>query len=449
MMITIMIRSFTAALAIAFAGLAVFAQPAGNTTVATGKGFKITVAELGPEAKAQFEGLNTAISQTRSALLSSYLADILLEAEAKAKNISVAQLEAETARTVADPDAKTIQSVYDANKEALGNKPLDEVRGTIVSFLRRDPEQQALQGLIDSLQKKHALKLEKSVNAANINPADIVARISTRAITYGEFSEAKKIQLADAIEHVYDHLKMFVDDDILSNLINLEAKERNTDASSVIAAEITNKMRDFSDQERIDLADSLQRRLFAKYEVRYAYPTPAPFVYQVTSDDDPFFGPANAPVTIIMFSDFQCPACAGTHPELKRVMAEYPGKIKLAVRDFPLESIHPEAFGAAVAANAAHAQGKFLEYIEILYASQEALDAASLRKYAERVGLDLKRFDADIAKPEYAAEVRKDLADGAKLGVGGTPTIFVNGVKIHSLSAPAFRDAIEAALKKQ
>lgn len=424
-------------------------QTAESTLVASGKNFKITAANLDAETKAQFDGLKQAVADVKSNVLSSYLADLLFEIEAKAKNITVAQLEAEHLKKIPDPDPKTIQSVYDANKEALGNKPLPEVRETIVSFLRREPEQKALQDLVTELQNKHALKIEKSVNAADIKPTDLIARISTKPITYGEFTEAKKIQLADGIEHVYDHLKLLVDDNILSQLIVLEAKERNIDASGVIADEITNKMREFSDQERIDLQDSLQRRLYAKYQVKYEYSMPAPFIYPVTSDDDPFFGPANAPVTIIMFSDFQCPACAATHPELKRVMAEYPGKVKLVIRDFPLESIHTEAFGAAVAANAAHSQGKFLEYIEILYTSQNELDAASLRKYAERVGLDLKRFDADIAKPEIAAEVRKDLAEGAKLGVGGTPTIFINGSKIHRLAAPAFRDAIESALKKQ
>jgi protein-disulfide isomerase len=149
-----------------------------------------------------------------------------------------------------------------------------------------------------------------------------------------------------------------------------------------------------------------------------------------------------------MFSDFQCPACARTHPELKRVIAEYKDKVRFVVRDFPLENAHPNAFEAALAANAAHRQGKFVEYIEILYRNQEALDGASLRTYAEQLKLDLAKFEAAIADPAAAAEVKKDQSDGRSYGVGGTPTIFVNGVKVHRLSAPAFRDAIERALKK-
>lgn len=448
-MINLSLRIFTLAAVCSLAIIATVAQNNDAALIATGKNVKITAADLNPEARIPFDLVAKGVADVRSNQFSAYLADVLLETEANAKGVSVAQLEADAAKSVPMPDTKTIQSVYDANKEALGNKPLDEVREVIVSFLRREPEQQAVQEMIDGLQKKYELKLEKSVNATDIKPSDVIARISAKPITYQQFTEAKKIQIADGIEHVYDHLKMLIDDEVLASLIKLEAKERNLDESALIAAEITNRMREFSDQERIDLTDSFARRLFAKYQIKYEYQMPTPFVYPVTADDDPFTGAANAPVTIIMFSDFQCPACAGTHPELKRVMAEYPGKVKLVVRDFPLESIHADAFGAAVAANAAHAQGKFLEYVEILYASQDALDAASLRKYAERVGLELKRFDADTAKPEFAAEIRKDIADGAKLGVGGTPTIFVNGLKVHRLSAPAFRDAIESALKKQ
>ena len=129
-------------------------------------------------------------------------------------------------------------------------------------------------------------------------------------------------------------------------------------------------------------------------------------------------------------------------------MAEYGNKVRLVVRDNPLENIHPDAFAAAVAANAAHAQGKYFEYIELLYRNQNALDAASLKRYAAEVGLNAKQFDIDLTRENAAAEIRKDLADGDAYGVGGTPTLYVNGVKVHSLSAGAFRRAIDRALAK-
>jgi len=175
---------------------------------------------------------------------------------------------------------------------------------------------------------------------------------------------------------------------------------------------------------------------------------PPVLAQDVTVDDDPVQGPAAAPVTIVMFSDFQCPACARTHPVLKSVVGEFGDKVRLVVRDFPLENIHENAFAAAKAANAAGAQGKYFEYIDLLYRNQSALDATSLKKYARDIGLNVKQFDVDSTLERSAAEIRKDAADGEKYGVSGTPTIFVNGVKVHRLSADSFRRAINRALAK-
>jgi protein-disulfide isomerase len=149
-----------------------------------------------------------------------------------------------------------------------------------------------------------------------------------------------------------------------------------------------------------------------------------------------------------MFTDFQCPACAGTHPVLKRVLAEYADKVRFVVRDFPLVQIHENAFQSAVAAGAAHAQGKFYEYTEVLYKNQTQLDAASLKKYAADLGLNIKQFEADLLNPKIADEIRKDIEDGKSYGIGGTPTVFVNGVKVRQLSPESFRRAIDKALRK-
>src|SRR4029079_14499161 len=100
---------------------------------------------------------------------------------------------------------------------------------------------------------------------------------------------------------------------------------------------------------------------------------------------------------------------------------------------------------AAEAANAANAQGKFFEYIAILFKNQKALDVPSLKKYASEVGLDRARFDAALDRGVYAAEVQKDVEDGEMYGVGSTPTIFINGVQLNILSAEGLRAAIDRA----
>ena len=105
-------------------------------------------------------------------------------------------------------------------------------------------------------------------------------------------------------------------------------------------------------------------------------------------------------------------------------------------------------FAAAIAANAANRQGKFFEYAEVLYKNQNALDEASLKKYAADLGLNVKQFELDLSDAQIAAEVRKDRADGETYGIGGTPTVFVSGVKVRVMSESGFRAAIEKALKK-
>jgi protein-disulfide isomerase len=118
------------------------------------------------------------------------------------------------------------------------------------------------------------------------------------------------------------------------------------------------------------------------------------------------------------------------------------------VRDYPLSSVHQDSFNAALAANAARDQGKFFEYIEILYRNQDQLSVDLLKKYAVDLGLDLKKFELVFNSETTAAEVRKDLADGGKLHINSTPTIFVNGVRLRQISPDGMRKAIDRALKK-
>ena len=207
-------------------------------------------------------------------------------------------------------------------------------------------------------------------------------------------------------------------------------------------------MKDFSDEERISLEDALRKRLFTKYNAKFLIRYPPPVVQAIKIEGAPSRGNAGAPVTVVMFSDFQCPACSGTEPILQKVLAEYGDKIHFVVRDFPLTTIHDHSYRAALAAYAAYQQGKFFEYIEILYKNQSQLEDASLSKYAASIGLNVKRFELDLSSENAAAYVKKDMADGDAYGISGTPTIFVNGVKVRRLTAYGFREAIDAALKK-
>jgi protein-disulfide isomerase len=133
------------------------------------------------------------------------------------------------------------------------------------------------------------------------------------------------------------------------------------------------------------------------------------------------------------------------HPVIDEILKSYGNRARLVVRDFPL-SMHAQARKAAEAANAANAQGKFFEYIPVLFKNQSALDIASLKKYASDLGLDRARFDAALDSGQYATEVSHDVADGEAYGVDATPTLFINGVRLRNMTAEGLRAAIDSAL---
>lgn len=431
-----------------FLSFSVFAQKAGEV-LATAAGQTFTVNNLSPETQKLYTNLPAAIAAARKELLAQMLAETMFEIEAKAKNQTVEKLLGDVKAKIPAPTDAEVRAVYDANRAAIGDKTLTEVRTQIADFLRREPEQKALQNYVESLQVKYRVQPGKDVNAANLKPTDVLATITGgKTITVKDFEDKNKLELYEYRADVFDHVKFELEEAVFSILLETEAKSLNIETNDLIAREISDKLREFSDEERYALQTALKNKLYAKYKVVFSIKEPAPIVQNISVDDDPAQGKATAPVTVVMFSDFQCPACAAAHPVLKKVLAAYADRVRFVVRDFPLTNIHENAFPAAIAAGAANRQGKFFEYSEILYRNQDRLDRASLIKYAADLGLNTKRFELDLSDAKIAAEVKKDMADGTSYGIGGTPTVYVNGVKVRQLTAENFRDSIEKALRK-
>jgi protein-disulfide isomerase len=149
----------------------------------------------------------------------------------------------------------------------------------------------------------------------------------------------------------------------------------------------------------------------------------------IDSGDAPAKGPKSAAVTIVEFSDFQCPYCSKVVPALKQVEEAYKNKVRIAFKHLPL-SMHPFAQGAAEASMAAHDQGKFWEMHDKLFANQGQLDRPSLDRYAQDLGLNMPRFKAALDSGKFKDRVQRDAADASKVGVSATPTLFVNGKKM-------------------
>jgi len=140
-------------------------------------------------------------------------------------------------------------------------------------------------------------------------------------------------------------------------------------------------------------------------------------------------GPADAPVTLVEYGDYECPYCGQAYPIVKQIQQRMGDRLRFVFRNFPLSTLHPHAAHAAEAAEAAGAQGKFWEMHDHLYEHQRQLDDTHLLEYATRLKLDIGRFEQDMASHAFGGRVREDFLSGVRSGVNGTPTFFINGVR--------------------
>ena len=182
---------------------------------------------------------------------------------------------------------------------------------------------------------------------------------------------------------------------------------------------------------------------------------------EVSADDDPFLGPENAKVTIIEFSDYQCPFCRSfwrdTLGQIKEKYIDAGKSVRFVYRDFPLSSIHPTAQKYAEAAECAQDQKKYWEMHDKIFEEQDKLgqgtisayDLEDIKKWATELGLDSFNFNQCLDSGKYAAEVKKDFDDGSKAGINGTPSFFVNGkILVGAQPIQAFIQVIDSELEK-
>src|SRR4051812_10358171 len=158
---------------------------------------------------------------------------------------------------------------------------------------------------------------------------------------------------------------------------------------------------------------------------------------------DYVLGGEHAPVTIVEYGDFECPNCRQAAPAVKLILEHWRGRVRLAWRHFPLEGVHPHALGAALASEAAAAQGRFWPMHDVLFENQAHLKTNHLRDYARRLELDTARYEAEMEDQLYLPRVREQIDGGERSGVCGTPTFFVNGaIQDVSFGLQALRDRV-------
>jgi protein-disulfide isomerase len=287
-------------------------------------------------------------------------------------------------------------------------------------------------------------------------PAGAVAVVDGEAVTDEDMARAGGARYQTFRSQEYAARREFMEGAIGQKLLENEARRRGISVEELKKQEVESKVEPVSDVQAKEFYDMnkgrfgqlsepealdqihqglgqqrLQRKLSeyvgslrAKASVKVLLD---PYRIDVVAGDDPAKGPATAPVTLVEFSDFQCPYCARVGPTLKRVEEVYGEKVRIVFKDFPLQQIHKDAAKAAEAGTCAAEQGKFWVLHDKLFENQAKLTVADLKQHAKDAGLDSAAFDECLDSGKQTAEWTQDLKDGERYGVTGTPAFFVNG----------------------
>ena len=307
-----------------------------------------------------------------------------------------------------------------------------------------------------------AQQVPAAQSSTALDESNVAAQIGDRTITVQELDErwqqTEPGGRAQATQQLYDGRKQALDAIIAEILIAQASTDQNIDPEAYTSAEVASRTEPVTDGQVLaffqanqaemqgrgmDVMEPLIRQYLDEQQRVAAFERlvadlradgppfslvlDAPRQQVDVSPDDPVQGGANAAVTLVEFSDFQCPFCAQVMPTLKRVQETYGDRVRIVWKDFPLTAIHPQAFGAAQAGQCAQEQGKFWELHDRLFANQQALQPESLKTHAVAAGLDAAAFDACLDSGKHADAVQTQMDIATALGVVSTPTVFVNG----------------------
>jgi protein-disulfide isomerase len=449
-------------------------------------GVKITRADLNPQVEQRVAQLQQEVVVARRRELDLQINSLLLEAEAKKRNTTTNKLiEAEVLNKTVEPTAAEAETYFNQNKAGIEQQAgrsvaFAEVKENVIGFLREQRQQERAGKFAEALRVGAQVKKNVEFATPPATPADrarVFAIVNGKNITSGDIEDNLLPLIASVQEEVYLLRKNDIDTKINDILLNNEAQKRGVTARALLDAEVGAKTpviaevqaQEFynKNKERINgdfaqvkyqiiqyLQEQEQQRLSSVFagqlrnsaSVQTFITPPAPPVFQIATDDQPTKGKADAAVTVIEFTDYQCPSCAQAQPVLEKLITEYGDRVRFVVRDFPL-NMHPEARKAAEAAEAAREQGKYWDFIAILFRNQSALKPEQLKQYAQVLGLNRAKFDAALDNSTYADKVDRDMIDGQKFGVSGTPTFFVNGRRTKDITYESIKAAIDEALK--
>lgn len=306
--------------------------------------------------------------------------------------------------------------------------------------------------------------------------SQVIAKINGKSITDAEVYERVKNRLQRLESQIFDIKMSGLTGMIDEKLLEAEAEKRKISTDELIKKEVESKVVEPTEKEIDDFytkfksklnnqpLESVKSRLIAQIKAEKRQNAYSELVdrlenkadveilierprVEISVDDDPSQGKEGAPITIIEFSDFQCPFCKRVRPTITQIMDTYKGKVHYVFRDFPL-SFHKNAEKAAQAANCAGEQDEYWKYNTHIWENQQELQAESLKEYAKTLGLNESKFNECLDSDKYADEVAKDIRDGSAAGVTGTPAYFVNGIFVSGAQPfESFKNIIDTELK--
>lgn len=422
--------------------------------------------------------LQSQVVEARNRELDLIINSRLLAAEAKKRGVTTAKLlELEVVAKIKRPTQAEAQTFFDQNKVRI-QRDFASVKDDILQYLTEERQRGEAKKFADSLRAASDTVVKNAQPGpaqTEAERAQVLATLNGVAITAGDIEDSLKALVFDVQEQVYEIRRNEIELNINDTLLAQEAARRKVTTSALLEAEVKPKQvteeqaRLFFEQNKdrvsgdfaqtkdaiisylqtaeIRLAErAFVQRLRAAASIEVFLKQPESPVFAVSTNDQPSLGADAAAVTIVAFTDYQCPSCAAVHPALERLVKENAGKVRLIARDFPLTQ-HPEAFKAAEAAEAAREQGKYWEYVHLLMQNQSELGMEKLKTYACELGLDQERFDTALDSGKFAEMVQRDIDDGIKLGLKGTPSVFINGRRVAETTYEDLKTRIEAALK--
>lgn len=444
-------------------------------------GVRITAGEIATQVKKRVVELQQQVIEARKRELDLQINSKLLDTEAKKRGLTTIKvIENEIISKVKDPTEAEAQAFYEQNKSRI-RVEFKDAKNDIISYLRNEREREEAKKFAERLRAANQVK----VLAVNVTPpaspadrARVFATVNNESLTSADVEDSLRPLIFSVQEQVYNLRRRELDLRINDALLEQEAQKRKMTTNALLDAEVGTKIKQVTEAEVRSFYEQNKERLGGEFaqlkeqitrylqerEVRNAQTAfaaqlrraasvqtfltePEPPVYTIDTSDQPSLGSSSAPVTIIEFTDYQCPSCAATQPVIEKLVKEYDGKLRLVVRDFPLEQ-HADAFKAAEAAEAAREQGKYWEYVALLMRNQSKLSVAALKEYASQLALDRQKFDAALDSGKFSAQVQRDIRDGLKLGIHATPTIFINGRRVADATYESLKTAIETALKE-